>query len=318
MASDSSAVPRAAAPAAATVLFKPDVELLRRLLSTLEGDGCRLFVFVNGSLEQPAELVLSNLTNASVTRSEENVGLGAGLNAVMNSAKAEGFSHVLLFDQDSTPTPGMADTLMARAAACEQGRRSSLAVLGPRLVPPPNSDYLPIQYWPRKTRDGNTLGYSIAEVDFVPTSGSLVSTKAWEEIGPFRADYFIGGIDVEWSYRAWHKGWVSAVAEDIEMVHRWGEEGAGRNGRGPQILRQSSTRLYYYVRNAIDSMRSAHMPWHWKRQQAVRLIAQIGLIVALRVGRDVPPGLIFRAVRDGWSGRLGPIPHQLGTRFGAA
>ena len=318
MSADFLAVAKTAVPPAATVLFRPDAKLLRQLLSTLEGDGCRVFIFVNGSLDEPAEAILSELNNASITRSEENAGLGYGLNSVMNTAMSEGFSHVLLFDQDSTPEAGLAQRLMARAACYDIGRRKCLAVLGPLLVPPSNSSYLPISYWRREANDPDAHSSSIVQVDFVPTSGSLVSIEAWREIGPFRADYFIGGIDVEWGYRAWHKGWVSAIAEDIQMVHRWGEEQVdGQVGR-PQILRQSTTRIYYYVRNAVDGMRRAYMPWRWKRQQAIRLLGQICLILLVRVGRDVPLALIFRAVRDGWSGRLGPIPDQLAMRFGTA
>ena len=76
---------------------------------------------------------------------------------------------------------------------------------------------------------------------------------------------FIGGIDVEWCYRAWAKGWACAVADDITMEHRWGEDDRG-DKVGSQFLRQSPDRLYYYLRNAADGLRLSHMPVRWKRR----------------------------------------------------
>jgi rhamnosyltransferase len=143
-------------------------------------------------------------------------------------------------------------------------------------------------------------------VEFLPTSGTLISVEAWLQVGPFRSDYFIGGIDVEWGQRAWAHGFASVLVDDVTMVHRWGEINVDRNR--PQVLRQSAVRVHYYVRNATHGMTLPHMSFRWKRWQAVRLVGQVFLLFLYR--RDFSIGRLTGAVRDGWSGRLGPLPSE--------
>jgi rhamnosyltransferase len=171
------------------------------------------------------------------------------------------------------------------------------------LTPPPGESFLPIRY-DRRAGAGDA---ALSAVDFLPTSGTLVKVAAWRAVGPFRADYFVDGIDVEWCFRAWSRGQACVLAEQVAMSHRWGhaeEEG----GRLPQILRQSRLRSFYYLRNASHGLRLAHFPPGWKIKTALRLVAQAGLLV-LRGGaplRTLP--LVGRAFRDGLGGRLGPAP----------
>lgn len=289
---------------AATVLYHPDPVLLRAMLVTLEEEGYPLFVFANGPLSAEVDSVLASLAHVRIFQSPTNVGLGAGLNALVAAVEAEGFSHVLLFDQDSTPQSGQAAALLARFAACEKAIGQRLAALGPRLVPPARSTFLPIRYWRRERRNNAQM----STVDFLPTSGSLVLVDAWRQVGPFRADYFIAGIDVEWGFRAWHCGWALALVEDVELVHRWGTEQRSARQQA-QILRESASRFYYHVRNVVNGLGLGHMPWRWKCHQTLRLAGQVALVFVRR--RDVPMRLILRAISDGWSGRMGPIPAGL-------
>ncbi len=289
--------------AAATVLYRPDPALLDALLTVLESDKLPLFIFVNGPLEEVVEARLALLARATLLRSPRNVGLGAGLNAVVEAAQAQGLNHVLLFDQDSTPEAGLAATLTMLWPEAER-RHGRIAAIGPLLTPPPGESYLPIRY-DRRSKASQEL----EAVDFLPTSGTLVSVAAWRSIGAFRADYFVDGIDVEWCLRGWSLGFASVLAEKVTMSHRWGhEDGDGDGGRVPQILRQSRLRCYYYLRNASHLLRLAHVPARRKAITALRLVAQAGLLV-LRAGAPASMlALSARALRDGLTGRLGPAP----------
>lgn len=295
-----------APPAAATVLFKPDAGLLQMLFQSLATEGCPLFAFINGPLEQPVEDVLAAFPSLTQIRVPENVGQGAGLNAVIEAAAAVGCAHIILFDQDSTPGPGLAASLLQRFVALAH-ESSRLAALGPLLVPPEALGFLPIKYWRRRQRTGEPAG----PVEFLPTSGTLLSIDAWRDIGPFRADYFIGGIDVEWGFRAWARGWAVALADDLSMDHRWGDARGRNEIVHRQFLRQSAPRAYYYLRNAVDSMKLRHMPWRWKWRQAVRMSGQIGLTLVSPGDKSISNRVIWRALRDGYAGRLGPSPKGL-------
>lgn len=297
--------------AAATVLFNADPHLLRQLLKALREDHCTLFVFINGPASDDIEALLTQLDTRHIFRSRENAGQGAGLDAVIRAASDEGFSHILLLDQDSTPPPGLARTLHGRMTALEHAG-INIAAVGPRLVPPDGSTYLPISYWRWQPR-GRKLSGAVA---FLPTSGSLISMDAWHRIGSMRADYFIDGIDVEWGYRAWDSGWANILIDDVTMIHRWGDElpDESRAHAWPdhkwQAARLPPERIYFYVRNAVHGLRLAHMPWRWKVQQVLRLTAQVATASLAKRDRDYWR-CFRRAVRDGWNGRLGPLPAEL-------
>lgn len=280
---------------AAVVLYRPDPAILARQANGLRG--CRLFAFANGPVE-PAVLAALKPTDLRLIESPENVGLGHGLNAVMEAAAAEGFSHVMLLDQDSEPRAGMLETLTQRFVSLVQDGKS-VAILAPRLVPPEEGFYKPIHYEWR----GKPHASGLAAVDFAPTSGSLVSTTAFAAIGPFRADFFIAGIDVEWGFRGWDRGWGSYIATDLTVPHRWGEAvGPDEVGKA-QILRHSPLRNYYYARNVIATACLRHVPLRWRIKSSAGLAAQIGLL-ALK-GERGALGPIRAGLADGLRGRLG-------------
>jgi rhamnosyltransferase len=280
----------------AVVLFMPDAALLMRLVEGI--GGARLFAFANGPLAEDAAAAFAT-ANVVIARSPENLGLGHGLNAVMEAADREGFSHVLLLDQDSVPLPGDLDALFGRMRELERDR-GKVALLAPILVPPVGETYKPIRYeW-----HGEDHGVAVRAVDFAPTSGSLVSVAAYREIGRFRDDFFIGGIDVEWGFRAWARGWASLVATDRTMEHRWGEPAPAQ--RRAQILRHEPVRNYYYARNAVATLKLAHVTLKWRVKSLAILAAQLALL-ALRGNQD-SFRFAWRGVRDGMSGRLGPGP----------
>lgn len=283
---------------AAVVLYKPDPDLLARQAQGLRG--CRLFAFANGPVDAAAIQALAP-TDLRLIESADNVGLGRGLNAVMQAAAADGFTHVMLLDQDSEPGPGLLDALAERSVALQtEGRQ--VGVLAPRLVPPAEGYYKPIRYEWR----GDPEADGLAAVDFAPTSASLVSMAAYAEVGAFRDDFFIAGIDVEWGFRAWHRGWGSYIATDLSVPHRWGEAVSPEELGKPQILRHSRVRNYYYVRNVIAVARLGHVPLRWRTRSYTGLVFQIG-ILALR-GEPGALWPILAGLADGFRGRLGAAP----------
>jgi len=293
-------------PAAAVVLYKPDAKALDQLLSPLDQNGRRLFIFVNGALEAEIEARLKALTNGRLIRSAQNVGHGQGLNASVEAAREEGFENIVLLDQDSTPEPDIIERLSDRFAELKRSY-PQIAVLGPLLVAPSGENFLPQKYLWRTS----TLNEPDRAVDFVPTSGSLVSIQAWMDVGPFRSNYFIGSIDVEWSLRAWSRGFMCAVACDLQMIHRWGPAVSAAEAHKPQILRQADMRNYYFFRNAVDCLKLSYIPLRWRLRYATILVGQIGLLMCSR--RFSPPlrALLRRAIADGWNGRFGPIPSDI-------
>lgn len=284
--------------AAATVLHRPEPAQLAALLGAIEAEALRLFIFVNGPVEASVEAALARLHDARLIASPENLGLGHGLNAVTEAAADEGFAYLLLFDQDSAPSPGLGAALLSRLTAQAEGSAASVAAIGPRLVAPAGESHLAPWY----SRRGGAAADDVVQVDFLPTSGTLLAIDAWRSIGPFRADYFIDGIDIEWCFRAWSAGYRCLLVDAVTMAHRWGH---GDDDGRPQILRQSPQRVFYYIRNAVHGLRLPTMPLRWRVRTVLRLAAQSALLLIDQRFAAPARTLVARAVRDGWRGRLG-------------
>ncbi|WP_420100934.1 rhamnosyltransferase [Bosea sp. (in: a-proteobacteria)] len=281
---------------AGVVLYKPDIGLLARQAAGLGGR--TLFAFANGPLDDQALAALATV-DLRLIRSPANVGLGVGLNAVTQAAARDGFSHIMLLDQDSEPSAALLDRLTARCLAREATQ--PVAVLAPLLVPPAEGFYKPIRYERRgPSEDG------LVPLDFAPTSGSLLPLAAFAAVGPFREDFFIAGIDVEWGFRAWSLGWASYLAADLHMPHRWGEAVSGEELGKPQILRHSALRNYYYARNVIATARLGHVPWRWRLKSCLALAAQSAVLALRGEGGSLAP--VQAGLMDGLGGRLGPAP----------
>ncbi|MEZ2406105.1 hypothetical protein AB6806_04745 [Bosea sp. RCC_152_1] len=283
---------------AGVVLYQPDRMLLARQAEVLRGRA--LFAFANGPVDTEIVAALAS-ADLRLIQSKENVGLGQGLNAVADAAIREGFSHIMLLDQDSEPGPDLLDRLTARSLELE-GRGEKVAVLAPRLEPPSEGFYKPIRY----ERRGSPRGDGLAALDFAPTSGSLMNLAAYAEIGPFRDDFFIAGIDVEWGFRAWERGWGSYLATELAMPHRWGEAVSAEEGGKPQILRHSKLRNYYYARNVVATAKLAHVPLRWRVKSCVALAAQAAVLAIKGPNGSLEP--VWAGVADGWRNRLGPAP----------
>jgi rhamnosyltransferase len=281
---------------AATVLYQPQAPYLAAMFQALDQHERRLYIFVNGAIDPESVALVRGLANGKVVWSEINVGLGAALNRLVEEARSEGHTHLLLLDQDSTPTPAMPELLFRHFEKCAISGKT--AAVGPLLVPPRGQSFLAIKYAWRAGESGS--------VHFLPTSGSLVSLAAWSHVGAFRSDYFIGGIDVEWGFRAWQMGYASTVALDVPMIHRWGttDEEPGYFNR--QIMRQSNLRLYYYVRNSMDCLKLDFIPISWKFRHTATLVAQLALLLVQRRFELSTVRTIGSSIRAGLCGELGP------------
>lgn len=292
----------------AVVLFRPDPAQFLPLLDAIEAGGERAHYFLNGPIDPSLEARLALSPGAALLGADRNVGQAAGLNALARAATARGARRLLLLDQDSAAPPGLAGRL--EQVWAREGAGRNLAAIGPLLTPPEGEGYRPLRYDWRAGPAG-----PLAEVDFLPTSGSLLDLAAFAQIGPFREDFFIGGVDVEWGWRARAAGYGSAVAREVAMAHRWGEPAAVQGAGPPQILRQPRQRNYYYLRNAAYSLRLPHMPARWRLAMAARMAGQIGLLLARGADRRRDALAARRALADGWRGRLGPIAPELAARL---
>jgi rhamnosyltransferase len=296
--------------AAGVVAFHPDLQRLIDLLAALHPQAARVCLFVNGGMDDDQiAACCAACPSLIVIEAPANLGVGEALNILALDALVWGASHLWVFDQDSSPTADLAPRLQSLMTQVRPIGPPP-ALMAPRLVAPADEpDYKP----PRLQRRPGVADHAQAwPTQYAATSGSLIDLSAFRAIGPFRADFFIDGIDLEWGLRAWARGYSVWIAKDAVMAHRIGA-GVERLAGGLTTPAQSPMRLASYARNVAAMLRLAHPPLGWKLRQGGYLFVQMILLWARRGFAPAFFAAIASAIRAGLAGRLGPPPGARGA-----
>ena len=290
---------------AGIVIYHPEEAQLRRLVGAVAPGLREVVVFANSDVSPETERGLAEAaapTACRILRPGANVGLGAAYDAFLASARAAGDRFVLLLDQDSLPpkdaVPRLAD-LHARLAAA--GERP--AVVGPRPLDP-QGQRMKTAARPAPAPAG--LRDEARRVSFVISSGSLVDVAAAEAVGPFREDYFIDAIDLEWCFRAEARGFSIWVADRVHMDHRLGRGVIRLPVLGLLLADQPPRRLYTYLRNQLDMMRLPHVPRTHKAKILFSLPLRLPVYLLRNGFSRECRAAIRNGLRDGVGRRLGP------------
>ena len=256
-----------------------------------------VFAFDNGGVS-PTDTARLETAKVRLLSVGTNVGVAAALNGLVAAAAQAGADAVLLLDQDAQVGPEMIGVLAAARDRLRSQDRPS-AMVGP--VPGrANADAKPPRIRPRT--GGEPVG-TLVPVDFLATSGSLVDVASFREVGPFRADYFIDGVELEWCFRAWHAGFGCWMAREATIGHRVG--GGTIRALGIETPRQPLFRMATYLRNSVYGWRLRHIPLPWKLRQVAYLPLQTLLYWRDTGYRPAVLRRLAQAVLDGFRGRLG-------------
>lgn len=239
-----------------------------------------------------------------------NAGLGAAHNRGIETARAEGATHVLIGDQDSEPLPGMLDALLhAERQAIDAGRR--VAAVGPRYVDDGSgrpSHFVrcgPISF--RRVRCGANESWVLA--DFLISSGSLIRLEAFDEVGPMDESLFIDLVDTDWFLRARHLDRVAVGACNAWMKHRLGERTMLiRFFRTRTLPVHKPFRYYYMIRNSLLVYRRDYAPMTWIVPDFARLVRLVLFFGVIHRARAENLWMMVRGAIDGVRGVTGPQP----------
>jgi rhamnosyltransferase len=211
---------------------------------------------------------------------------------------------LLLFDQDSSPLPGMLTRLWtSMQELIRLGRKPAL--VGAFPVSAASDTFKP----PRQFgKAGRIVQGHLIPAEFAISSGSLINLAAFGEIGGFRDDFFIDAIDIEWCFRAWRKGFSCWMDTQAVMPHRLGQGTVRVPGLGMLLARQKPARLYTYVRNQVAMIREGVAPLRWRLRLLPYLVLQgLSYTIAYRGQRAQVLLAFYWGFADGWALRLGPV-----------
>lgn len=294
-------------PGVATVItaFEPGDGLTDAVGSALAQTG-RVIVVDDGSRSAAAEQALerAQAQGAQVVRHGANRGIGAALGTGIDALRAGGggATHLLTLDQDSALPDGYVAALLAAEAAA---RSDGIAV----------GMIAPGEVGSMRRRSTDASRARVYEIGGEPIqSGLLIPWGVVEELGGFREDLFIDGVDSDFYLRARARRLACVVAPAARIAHRLGREHRVRlAGRSVGLTVAADFRYYYQTRNLIrlvtEHGRTAPA---WSAGAVGRELRHLALVSTLVPGRSRRLAEAGRGVLDGIRGRGGRRPDAAG------
>lgn len=206
----------------------------------------------DSSLIRIKESLLQN-TNVILIENNSNLGIAKALNIGCQYLLEGDILLALLLDQDSLVTDGMIESLYNTIS-----RLNSCAVVSPKILAKDNNNNLgniPSRYMV----PSSGLFYKKLSIEKEPlkvlfniTSGSLIDLTIWNQIGQFKEDYFIEGVDNEYGLRVNSFGYSIVIDHNASLVQQYGNQQV-KTLFGKKFFPtfHSPLRHYYVSRNRI-------------------------------------------------------------------
>lgn len=285
------------------VTYQPCLERLKQAIEATVPQADAVLVIDNGSGGQGriAEGVAQAGGRFHPLRT--NRGIALAQNIGLRWAFRQGFSAVLLLDQDSVPQPGMSRILWEALERLRDGG-VPVAAVAPRLHDPRNDGVLPLVV----ARPGPASGQQadVTECGFLIASGMLIGREGLAAVGPMESRLFIDQVDTEWCLRARSRGWRLFAVGPARLSHCLGE--GGRRvwlGRWRFIPFHPPLRHYYIVRNTLHLCRRPYVPLGFCLRMLWRTLGVVGLSFLLLPERRRRFSLVMQALADARRDRLG-------------
>lgn len=253
------------------VTYFPEGDLLSRL-RRVQPQVAQVVVVDNGTTSEAANSLqeAESGMQVSVIRNCRNRGIATALNQGAQWAADREYQWILTLDQDTEVEADMVRSLgeVYRTSRCAE----KVAIVGSNFKCSASSK----PFYDFDASDGPTG----VEIMTVITAGSLVSLAAFQRIGPFRDEFFIDCVDLEYCLRAGANGFRVVISRKPLMKHAIGR---ATEHRLPWKLtgtsNHSSLRHYYMTRNTVILAREyfrTQCKWVlatlWSRMKAILLV----------------------------------------------
>lgn len=160
------------------VTYNPDIEKLKKNISRIAGQVCKLVIADNGSKNiEDIKRLAAAFENVSVILNYENFGIARALNQIMKWSSNNGGDWTITLDQDSECSDCIIDLYKPYLNKEDVGM-------------------LTCRYTDRNLNEENVVYNSdCEEIDFCITSASLLKNECWKKTAGFDEYLFIDKVD---------------------------------------------------------------------------------------------------------------------------
>ena len=229
--------PSADNTAAVIVSYNPDAGFTNRV-KRLAQHVAKVLIVDNHSGHPSTETLrrLSFESRVNLVLNDSNLGVATALNQGVRWAKQLGYRWLLTFDQDTIASDHCVGT--AAQVYDQFPHKDAIAVIGAQPFGAANG----------RRQEASESDW--IETRTVITSGTLMSLEAFDVIGPFRDEFFIDLVDLEYCLRARQKGFKVLLSLSPSMHHQIGATTThALPWKDTGTSNHSPLRRYYMMRN---------------------------------------------------------------------
>lgn len=214
----------------------------------------------NASQNQEGPRLKRAFPEVELIENPQNLGFSGGNNVGIRYALGQGFSHVLLLNNDTEVEPDFLKEMMRK-----MNQTSGIGVVQPLILFLHDRKKI----WSAGGKWISSLGRAITlgdrepiadyrfkkqELDWATGCCMLITREALQKEGLLNEQYFAYFEDVEWSLRFRDAGFRIALAEKAMIYHEAGASSKKKNPEG-----NLSPKVFFYnVRNQFFLIRSLH------------------------------------------------------------
>ena len=263
------------------VAYNPCIERLHQLQELIHDDSVAICIIDNHS-DNAKEIhsEFSGKDGVKVILNADNRGVAAAVNQLVEYAIACGIRHIMSVDQDSLFEKGYARDMLRHFLALE-AKQPRLAAMGGKVFDIRKKRFerfvtFDLGWW-NKAKE-QQLPYPYVGVDFLITSGTILSVKSIEQIGPMREELFIDSVDLDWSFRARKLGFCLAGCETSHIYQNIGIGAVRVPILDINVRIHRSLRYYYMTRNRLFLYRQPYVKWYWVAKDLPRSLLKLAFL----------------------------------------
>ncbi len=242
--------------------FNPSLSRLQKNIESIECQVCKVIVVDNGSNNcTEVQKIANQFDKVILIDNKKNAGIAHAMNQIGDYAFKNGFDWFITLDQDSICPKNMIDQY-------SEITDSSVAIIAPFIEF--NNHFLSelLRIKRRSMVEQDEPHYVLYSI----SSGQMIRTKVWKEIGGFWDFLFIDYVDQEFCFNITKAGYKIMKVPAVKLQH---EPGISVKVFGISTAKQSAIREYYWSRN------SRLIYWLYKEQYR-NAIGKIPIISTLK------------------------------------
>jgi rhamnosyltransferase len=281
------------------VTYHPDAKFPERVARVMR-QVAHIVIVDNLSNKEAVRMLraLCEAGHSELIENKENLGVATALNQGARRAIERGYAWVLMLDQDSWPDTDAVGTLSEIYATHPD--REKVKIIGSNYRRPVTG---------HSVVGGEDTTSGFIETAAVITSCSMMSLKAFEEVGPFRDDFFIDQVDDEYCLRLRSYGHKVLLSCKPLMVHSLGNATSHKIlWKRPICTHHSPLRRYYITRNRLVLYRMyACKELFWARRSIRAILIETILIILYEDQKLQKLMAMLLGIWHALSGRLGRL-----------